>query len=642
MTGRGFDITPFLQQDEGQYFDRKSILHGPPGSKRARDRREVRDQVAEYVAAFANADGGVLVLGIEDDGTVTGHELSEDALQALLNVPRARLIPPQSPGFTVEHEGRQLVVFDVAISDTPVQVTGDGFPLRMGDTTVQSSETKIAKLKHHGLVESWESRASSASVESLDADLIQRAKRGAGLTALSDDEYLLKRRLADRRGSGLVLRRAAELVFAQGGPDHPNAGVRLFRVVGRERRFGAEHNVEERPRIEGNLPDVVRETFQTVNTLLRRPARLVGSRFQPGPEYPDFSWREAILNAIAHRDYGEEGRTTEVWLFEDRMEVVSPGRLIEGITVEELARQQRVHSSRNPRLVRVLVDLGYMRDQGEGIPRMFAEMESSFLPEPLLEVRAGSFAVTLQNTPTLTTTDHRFVANLGELDLAPIEFRALYEAHRHGRVDNSRMRVVAGLETLSASQVLRTLRDRGLLELHAHGSASYYTLSRLLAPASPERRGTDPGDLGTDPGDLHADLGDLRSEPAADLGDLHADPGDLPSDLGDLHPDLEDLHPDLGDLTTPDLPPAVVQRIRSLGKRPRHARLRPVIIDILRAAGALTAPQLAALLGRRKVDHFVTALLTPMVADRELERTHPDNTHHPQQAYRVPGTSKTP
>lgn len=637
MDGADFDITPFLRQDEGQYFDRKSLLHGPPGAKRSRDRREVRDQVAEYVAAFANADGGVLVLGIEDDGSITGHSLTGDALQTLLNVPVSRLVPPQSPGFTVEHAGQQLLVFDVSISDTPVQVTGNGFPLRMGDSTVQSSESKIAKLKQHGLVESWESRSTDTPLDALDPELLRRAKQGAGLTALSDAQYLLKRKLADRRGSAIVLRRAAELVFSEFGPDHPNAGVRLFRVIGRERRFGAEHNVEERPRIEGNLPGVLLETFQTVNTLLRRPSRLVGSRFQPGPEYPDFSWREAILNAIAHRDYGEEGRTTEVWLFEDRMEVTSPGRLIEGITLDELTRQQRLHSSRNPRLVRVLVDLGYMRDQGEGIPRMFAEMESSFLPAPSLETRAGTFVVTLQNTPTLTGSDHQFVANLGELELTPLEFRALFEAHRHGRVDNARMRKVSGLETLATSQLLRSLRDRRLLDLHAHGSASYYTLSSLLAPTATETNASHPdvGDLGADVGDLSADVGDL----SADVGDLTTDVGDLTTDMGDLGADGGDLGRDGGDLTPPTgLPSDLSEQIAALGKRPRHTRLRPVVIELLRVAGPLTGPQLAASFGRRKVDHFVTTVLTPMVADGVIERVHPGNAHHPKQAYRVPGT----
>src|SRR5690606_31913177 len=120
-------------------------------------------------------------------------------------------------------------------------------------------------------------------------------------------------------------------------------------------------------------PKILDEAFTVIGSLIRRPSRLRGTRFQPVPEYPDFSWKEAVLNAVAHRDYSVQGRTTEVWFFDDRLEVVSPGGLSPDVRLDELLRQERVHVSRNPRIVRALVDLGAMRDQGEGIPRMFAE-----------------------------------------------------------------------------------------------------------------------------------------------------------------------------------------------------------------------------------------------------------------------------
>ena len=138
-------------------------------------------------------------------------------------------------------------------------------------------------------------------------ELLELARRNAGLSALTDEEYLLKRKLADRRGHNLVLRNAAELLFARNGPEHPNAGVRLFRVIGTERRTGAEYNVEERPRSEGNLTTVIAEVSDAINGMLRRPSRLVGNRFQETPEYPDFAWLEALFNAVAHRDYGVMG-----------------------------------------------------------------------------------------------------------------------------------------------------------------------------------------------------------------------------------------------------------------------------------------------------------------------------------------------
>lgn len=343
--------------------------------------------------------------------------------------------PPQARGFALDHGGEQVLVFDVTASDVPVKVTGDGFPLRMGDQTIEASESQTLALRFQGLAASFEARPTNLELGGLDPDLLGRKKRGAGHGELSDTDYLLRRKLADRRSSGITLRRAAELVFASQGPDHPNARVRVFRVLGSERRFGVEHNVEELPRIEANLVDVLERTFSVVSGLICRPSRLRGTRFREVPEYPAFCWNEAVLNAVAHRDYSIEGRAIEVWFFDDRMEVTSPGGLPSEITVDELVRGDRRHVSRNPRLVRTLVDLGFMRDQGEGTPRMFAEMAGQFLPEPTLQSAAREFSVTLRNTPTLTEDDHAFIGRLGGADLSGEEFRALLEAHRRGSIE---------------------------------------------------------------------------------------------------------------------------------------------------------------------------------------------------------------
>jgi ATP-dependent DNA helicase RecG len=605
-------VTPFLHQDEGQHFDRKSLFHGPPEAKKPRDRKEVRDQVARWVAGFANAEGGVLILGIEDDHTITGHQLPPSALQTLLSVPQARCEPPLPPGFVVPHNGHDLVVFDVPSTDGPVQVTGDGFPLRMGDQTVDSSDSKIQALKLQGLVESHESRPSTLKLSDLDSDLLAQARRGAGLESLSDADYLLKRKLADRRGSELVLRQAAELLFARLGPDHPNAGVRVFRVVGTERRLGATHNVEERPRIEGNLPEVWQEAVSVIGGLMRQPSRLVGNRFQAVSEYPRFSWQEALLNAIAHRDYSIQGNCIEVWLFDDRMEVVSPGGLLPELDLQELLSLKRVHCSRNPRLMRTLVDLGLTRDQGEGIPRMFAEMEDAFLPAPRIEPTARNVSVVLGNTTTLTEADRTFVERLAAEELTQEEFRALLQAHRHTQVDNASLRQLMGLDTLAASQILRRLRDRELLELHPAGSQSFYTLGPgLLADDRPDQ------------GKLVLDRGELL----ADRWELEPDRGGVPTDRGGLSPDRGGLVLDRGGAD-----PALQQLLASLGTRPRKEKLRQVI-GMLCSDQWRSVAWLAALLNRQP-RNLSDRHLSPMVKDGLLERRFPDIPSHREQAYR--------
>jgi ATP-dependent DNA helicase RecG len=612
-------------QDDGQNFDRKSLLAGPEGAKRSRDRREVRDQVARYVAAFADAEGGVLALGIEDDGTVTGHELPLDALQAVLTTPQNRLEPPQPAGFVVEWRERQVVIFDVPASDVPVKVTGDGFPLRMGDQTLEASESQILALKFQGLAASWEAKPSALGLEGLDLDLLARARRGAGHGQFSDEEYLLRRKLADKRGSGLVLRRAAELLFARHGPDHPNAGVRIFRVLGTERRLGVEHNVEERPRVEGNLVRVLEEAFADIATMIRRPSRLRGTRFQPVPEYPEFCWKEAVLNAVAHRDYAIEGRSIEVWFFDDRLEVTSPGGLSPEVTLDELLRGDRRHVSRNPRVVRALVDLGWMRDQGEGIPRMFAEMAGQFLPHPTLTAPPREFSVTLRNTPTLTSRDRDFIAKLGDTELNDEEFQALLEAYRHGRVDNARMREIRGLETLRASALLRRLRNRGLIDLHAAGAASYYTLP------DPLRVGTGGTALDPDRGGFEGDRGGSKRIGGGSkrIGGVRSGSGGFEADRGGFEADRGEF------LRAQGLPPTLIAALSNLGARPRKRALRDLLVELC-ALRAWTPSELGQLVGVRS-DKLVERHLSPLVAEGRLERQYPDNTSHPEQAYRIAG-----
>lgn len=479
-----------IAEDEGQYHDRKSLLEGPPGQKRPRDRRVVRDQIAEYVASFANAEGGVLICGVENDGTITGHRYPPDQVDAMLQVPATRLVPPQPAGRRVVLDGVEVLVFEVEMSAVAVQVSSDGYPYRIGDTTTQWSEAKINATKERGLIESAEARIATVTLAQLDAALIARAIEGAGLSGLPATDYLVRRRLADRRGDVLVIRQAAELLFARADHviEHPNAGVRVFRVSGTERLTGARHNVQEFPRIEGNLPSVFEQVRTLLGTLIHRSARLHDLFFKEMPEYPTFAWQEAVVNAVAHRDYAIQGRTVEVWLYGDRLEVLNPGTLSPEVELAELREGRAAHASRNPRIARVLADLGVMRDQGEGIPRMFDEMQTSFLRLPELDVIAGQFRLTLRNEPIFQGDDPAWSGQVRDLPIEVSQKRAL--AALVGRdFANSDYCALNALDRDSAYRELADLVGRGYLETTGTGAGTRY---RVLRSAVPHRGATDP------------------------------------------------------------------------------------------------------------------------------------------------------
>jgi len=221
--------------------------------------------------------------------------------------------------------------------------------------------------------------------------------------------------------------------------------------------------------------------------------------------------------------------------------------------------------------------------------------------------------VVLGNTTTLTEADRSFVERLASEELTQEEFRALLQAHRQTQVDNASLRQLIGLDTLAASQVLRRLRDRSMLELHRAGSQSYYTLGpALLAGDRPDQ------------GKLVLDRGEL----AADRGELPADRGGFSPDRGGLELDRGGLGPDRGGLLDPELQ----QVIASLGTRPRKEKLRQAIGQL--CAGQWRSVAWLAALLKFEPRNLSDRHLTPMLKDGLLERRFPDIPSHPEQAYR--------
>lgn len=231
-----------------------------------------------------------------------------------------------------------------------------------------------------------------------------------------------------RRNGGYAILNAALLLFARGpiAQWHPRAGIRFFRVRGTQREHGPRRNVEQLSRVEAPLARLVEEAHAFARGHIRRSETLHDLFFREMPEYPEFAWQEAIVNAVAHRDYGQAGNETEVWFYDDRMEVISPGEVIETLTVERLLERKSYHASRNPLIVRVLADIGLMREEGEGIPRLFEEMEASYLRLPGLESANGRFTVTLRNTPIFEGGSPEWRAMVEALPLSVSQKRVLY------------------------------------------------------------------------------------------------------------------------------------------------------------------------------------------------------------------------
>lgn len=397
------ELQTILSRGEGQFVEFKSAWDHATTPPKPLWRRALRDKIADVVAAFANADGGLLLIGVDDDGTATGHGYADKDVDALFAVPHRRLTPSvdcRTDRLTLDcHE---ILAIEVPIAPEAVMIEGNGFPYRVGSRIVREPQEVINQRKQAYRRVGYEQRfRSAATVDDLDLTLAESFLRDTpvgGRPVLEALEYysLIKRDARDWRVTN-----AALLLFAQRPALqwHPRAGLRVFRVAGTKIEYGRRRNVTQIGRADPPLASAIHEIRELARYQIRRPEKLVGLHFEAAPEYPDFAWQESLVNAVAHRDYEMHGRETEVWFFEDRLEVSSPGELVPPVTVDTLREGRRAHATRNPRLVRVLADAEIMRDEGEGIVRVFREMADSFLREPEMTSESGLFTITLLNEP---------------------------------------------------------------------------------------------------------------------------------------------------------------------------------------------------------------------------------------------------
>ena len=218
----------------------------------------------------------------------------------------------------------------------------------------------------------------------------------------------------------------------------------------------------------GTLPSMIEGARATIFEKLSKRAMMDGFVRQDVPEYPEFAYREAILNAVSHRDYSLEGSFVQLRLFADRLEVQSPGGLGGHLTVDNIIYEQ---FTRNPHIVRLLEDLGYVEHRGLGVDRMIRAMVESGLKPPIFEDRGSSFWVILRRAAPVPVAPE--LPNLG---LNERQIQALDYLRTHGRLTNRDYQDEFEVSERTALYDLQGLVDVGLTLPVSSGRGRYYIL----------------------------------------------------------------------------------------------------------------------------------------------------------------------
>lgn len=352
-------------------------------------------ELSETLAAMANMQGGKVLLGVSPrTGNIQGVKDVERVIdlvfQASLLVDPVLVLPVP----VVQHlAGKQVVMVSIPDGLPNVYHLQGRYLARDGHHNVPFPARQLRELLVARGVLQFESRlAPDAGLDDLDVDQIEAYLKALNRPDEDWKQTLLVRGCLAKDGAGLRPTYAALLLFGK-HPQRwlPNATILAARFPGIS--FSDEFLRQD---VSGTLPQQLRQAETFLQDNLRSVVRMVGLTHQDTPEYPYSAVRELLVNAVAHRDYNQQGDNIHLYLFSDRLEVHSPGELPGPVNLGNLLKAR---FSRNAVIVQVLSDLGFVERLGYGLNRVVTAMRQNGLRAPHFEEVGGAFRVTLYGQP---------------------------------------------------------------------------------------------------------------------------------------------------------------------------------------------------------------------------------------------------
>lgn len=432
-----------LAAPEDQWFDRKSARVSP-------------QTLAKTLISLANAEGGVVVVGLHD-GTVEGTDGSPEKRNSQMQAHIDFCHPPvrvrqRLVGVAVGGTGESrdhVLVIDVEPGEVVHSNQKDDVFLRVGDEDRRLTFTQRQELLYDKGQASFEAVVvQDAGTDDLDMPLFRSYAEAVGAP---EPARLLDARGLLRKGQLTI---AGCLLFARNPQSHlPQAVLRILRYRGRERGSGAGQQLIDDVKVEGPIPQQLLEAREITSRLQPVRRALVEGRFADVPLVPEDAWLEGIVNAVVHRSYSNAGDHIRVEVFDDRIEIHSPGRFPGLVNLDDPLNATRF--ARNPRIARVCADLHFGQELGEGIRRIFEEMRHAGLTDPVYTQTSGSAVLKLFTEPVDRRLDER-LSDHGRAITA-----ALRDA---GRLSTGELVEAVGASRPTIRKQLEFLREAGIVE----------------------------------------------------------------------------------------------------------------------------------------------------------------------------------
>ena len=456
------DATEMIRRGESEKLEFKESL-------------SLRDEIGKAISAFSNTNGGIILVGVTDVGSVIGVDIGSNTIENEAGYIKRHTDPPIFPFIKVlEADGKNIVAIEVEeSSDKPVFFKKYAHK-RVGKSNQRMSSSEMRRLAHEDKPKLlWDGKiCDDAGIEDIDEEkvrwFLEKARFERRLDVSYDTSVIdALERLNLIKNNNLT--NAAILLFGKRPQKFfLQSKLRCARYIGTTPVDFIDLRV-----IEGTIVDQVEGAEKFILSHIKKAAKIVGFKRLEVLEYPLNALREAIVNAICHRDYASSSDIT-IGIFDDRIEISNPGTLPEPLTPADLKHKHR-SIPRNPLVANAFFMIRNVEQWGEGTNKIVQWCLEHGLREPDFENIAGGFLVSFHGPDDiLLLIPESGEINLEELGLNERQIKGLEIIFKNGKITNSEYAREFNISRNSATNDLTSFIEKGLIKRIGKGRGCYY------------------------------------------------------------------------------------------------------------------------------------------------------------------------
>lgn len=442
------------------------------------------DSILETLSAFSNGSGGTILLGVsEKDGFVPVPKFNPKKMQDALATACTKMTPPVRPDIAIQElDGTPILVAEIpelAPVDKPCYITARGLYassyIRTGDGDHRLSNYEIDRLLEERRQPRFDiTVVPEATMDDFDSDLVhdllkrERAKHGSVFGKLSDEEALINLGAIKKDSDGVLRPTLCGLLTLGIYPQkyYPRLCVTFAAFPGTSKAeiISTGRRLLDSETLIGNIPTMIKDTIDVVNRNMRTGAVIEGAFRTDVPDYPPVAVREAIANALMHRDYSPDAQGTpvQVNMYADRLEIYNPGGLYGTVTVDQLGKSG-VSSTRNQHLATLLESTPYpeggwvVENRGTGYMEIEARLAEALMAPPIPIDKVSSFTLKF-------TRRHLMPTEIRTTTTPDVRAAILDMLEKAGSVSTKEIMNVSGLSRGGVMRHINALIGDGVIE----------------------------------------------------------------------------------------------------------------------------------------------------------------------------------